>query len=232
VLFYRDFSRRLGSDQPFYAIRLHGIYGEEVPHNSIQDMARHYISEIELVQPEGPYLLCGFGVGGRIAFEMAQQLVSQRQEVRLLVLMDSAPPVTPKSDSQSSAGYYTRRLFQHIRNRQLLKTLMKRAKKPVSKVKDRFTLSPQERRMKSARDTLTRVSGAYMPQVYPGRIVYFTSAARDDGTFPDGWRELADGGLDIYEVPGDHIEILREPNVQVLVEQLRIYLDALATLKA
>lgn len=231
VLFYRDLSRRLGSDQPFYAIRLHGIYGGEVPHNSIQDMARHYISEIEVVQPEGPYLLCGFGVGGRIAFEMAHQLVSQGQEVRLLALMDSAPPVTLKSDSQSSAGYYTRRLFQHIQNRQLLKTLMKRAKKPVTKVKDRFTLSPQERRMKSASAKLMKVSMAYTPQAYPGRIVYFTSAAQDNDTFPDGWRKLSDGGIDIHEVSGDHIEILREPNVQILVEQLRIYLDAPATLK-
>ena len=71
--------------------------------------------------------------------------------------------------------------------------------------------------------------GRYVPRPYPGRIVLFR--ARDLGLGPGyridsllGWRELARGGLDVHEVPGDHLGILREPHVQVLAEKLRPYL--------
>jgi thioesterase domain-containing protein len=36
-----------------------------------------------------------------------------------------------------------------------------------------------------------------------------------------GWGDLAVGGLDIYDIPGDHLLMLQEPNVQVLAEKIQ-----------
>ena len=40
------------------------------------------------VQPRGPYSLGGYCFGGMVAFDMAQQLKKQKEEVALLVLLD------------------------------------------------------------------------------------------------------------------------------------------------
>jgi hypothetical protein len=41
----------------------------------------------------------------------------------------------------------------------------------------------------------------------------------------DGWRQLVTE-LDVHEVPGDHGDIIREPNVRLLAEKLRHCMDA------
>ena len=40
-----------------------------------------------------------------------------------------------------------------------------------------------------------------------------------------GWGRLAAGGLEIEEVPGDHISVLEEPHVRSLAERLRVCLE-------
>jgi len=38
-------------------------------------------------------------------------------------------------------------------------------------------------------------------------------------------------GLDIYDIPGNHLSILQEPNVPLLAEKMRVHIDrALAKL--
>ncbi len=52
-------------------------------------MAAHYINEIRSVQPQGPYFLAGYCLGGIIAFEMAQQLLKENERVELLATFNS-----------------------------------------------------------------------------------------------------------------------------------------------
>jgi thioesterase domain-containing protein len=44
------------------------------------------------IQSQGPYYIGGYSLGGEIAFEMAQQLVSHGQLVNLLVMFDTRNP--------------------------------------------------------------------------------------------------------------------------------------------
>ncbi|HEY6122356.1 MAG TPA: amino acid adenylation domain-containing protein, partial [Pyrinomonadaceae bacterium] len=92
VLFYHDLAHHLGSDQPVYAFRPQGLDGAQPHHTRIEEMASHYIKEMRVLQPEGPYYLCGSSFGGLIAFEMARQLEVQAQEVGLLALFDTYAP--------------------------------------------------------------------------------------------------------------------------------------------
>src|SRR5262249_29741951 len=59
---------------------------------SIEQMAALYNKEIRQRQPNGPYLLGGWSMGGLVAFEMAQQLCQQGQKVGLLALFDTHLP--------------------------------------------------------------------------------------------------------------------------------------------
>ncbi len=61
--------------------------------DSIPEAARVYVEAIRQVQPHGPYMLGGHSSGGNIAFEMAQQLRAQGEEVKLVVMLDSMSPI-------------------------------------------------------------------------------------------------------------------------------------------
>jgi amino acid adenylation domain-containing protein/non-ribosomal peptide synthase protein (TIGR01720 family) len=87
---FRIWSQHLGSEQPFYGLRAHGLDGIQEPWDDIEQMAADYIREIRTVQAEGPYYLGGYGPGSTIAFEMAQQFKAQGQEVALLFLINHA----------------------------------------------------------------------------------------------------------------------------------------------
>jgi thioesterase domain-containing protein len=67
-------------------------------------MAAKYIDALRSVFPDGPYLLGGFCTGGIIAYEMAQQIQCQGEEVPLLILLDTQPPhlYTPFEDDIQS----------------------------------------------------------------------------------------------------------------------------------
>jgi amino acid adenylation domain-containing protein len=56
----------------------------------ISSMAARHVAELRKVQPNGPYRLAGFCVGGIIAFEMARQLRAAGEEVERLIVIDSS----------------------------------------------------------------------------------------------------------------------------------------------
>jgi thioesterase domain-containing protein len=73
-------------------------------------------------------------------------------------------------------------------------------------------------------------SSQYVPGVYPGRVtvyratekVFYTNSYLKSGL---GWGKLAAGGVEIHDIPSDHLGILKEPHVQVLGKKLRECLD-------
>jgi thioesterase domain-containing protein len=50
----------------------------------------------------------------------------------------------------------------------------------------------------------------YVPQLYAGRAILFKGEKRSDEYRLD-WGRLFAGGLEIYEVPGDHMDIIKQP---------------------
>ncbi len=92
VLCYQPLARHLGTDQPLYGIRARGLHGEEQLPATLPEMAAEYVAALRTIQPEGPYQLGGWSLGGVVAYEMAQQLVAAGQEVQALVLLDTTIP--------------------------------------------------------------------------------------------------------------------------------------------
>jgi thioesterase domain-containing protein len=67
----------------------------------------------------------------------------------------------------------------------------------------------------------------YVPQVYDGRVTLFWASEdlRTSVDLVEGWRVLAGGGMEVHEVPGSHLDIVKEPHVDVLARKLRRCLD-------
>jgi amino acid adenylation domain-containing protein len=89
---YAKLMSHLKREQSVYGLLARGLDGENEPHASVAEMAQAYVGEVRRLQPRGPYALGGECVGGLVAFEMAQQLLAQEQEVALLLLMDTWCP--------------------------------------------------------------------------------------------------------------------------------------------
>jgi amino acid adenylation domain-containing protein len=198
VLCYVQLARHLGQERPVLGFESAGRHMGQPLAASVEEMASHYLEEMQAAQPEGPYFLGGMSSGGVIAFEMAQQLRSRGQEVPLLVLLDSRPPAfTDQLDElledaamfagwareiELSSGRDLAISYEELRGLapdEQLTLLLGRLKKAG--------LLPPEVEIDRARHlvqllkTNLRAVESYVPQVYPGRITLFRASQNDVG---------------------------------------------------
>ena len=81
-------ARRLGPDQPFYALPPLDV-SDYAALPEIEHIAAAQLETIRAVQPHGPYVLGGFCLGGLTAFEIARQLEAQGETVERLLIIDA-----------------------------------------------------------------------------------------------------------------------------------------------
>lgn len=235
VLFYHPLSRHLGPKQPFYALQAVASAGRPA-HESIEEMAAHYISEIRRAKPHGPYYLAGYCFGSLVAFEMAQKLIQDGEEVAFLGLF---------LGYDTTCDAFTRlasRLYMHLhqlrrdgfiaksldvgrnvarKTHSLIWRLMYRCFRNVAKPSSRLFRNIPEMNLQAAR--------RYVAKQYPGRMTVFLS-----GDLPPGFvvnPEVDLHGMDANEidlrpVAGHQDTMLQEPFVGALAEQLRSCLPA------
>jgi amino acid adenylation domain-containing protein len=254
VLCYRDLARHLGPDQPVYGLQARGLDGRQPYQTRVEEMAAHYLQEIRVAQPKGPYFLGGFSFGGLVAYEMAQQLQAQGEQVAMLALLDAWGPGYPIS---RSIGQQIRDQFRRLTGRAPDRTpgyvriggRLSDGKDPEPAAasgaalrsalgKLRWQVIVMARRLylrvgpwlpRALRDMEVislQASRAYVPQVYHGKLILFRASEQPAGNEDArlGWGGLATGGEELHDVPGDHFTILTEPSVGVLAKQLTVCL--------
>ncbi|MEZ6079050.1 MAG: alpha/beta fold hydrolase [Pirellulaceae bacterium] len=97
VVCYRELARQLAADQPLLALRSRGLHGAEPLPPTLAAMAADYVEAVRAYQPQGPYTLGGWSLGGLVAYEMAQQLLHAGQELSHLILLDTTIPAELRS---------------------------------------------------------------------------------------------------------------------------------------
>jgi amino acid adenylation domain-containing protein len=102
---YSEFCRQLEnrwekpSDMLDKELNIWGIRADD-PENhtpvntTIQQIATRYLSKIIKIQPDGPYRLAGWSLGGTIVYEILRQMEQQDRQVECAILIDTAPPDT------------------------------------------------------------------------------------------------------------------------------------------
>ena len=246
VLIYRDLSRYLGSDQPFYGLQSQGLDGRCPPLTRIEDMAAQYVKEIRTVQPHGPYFLGGYCLGGAIAFEVAQQLRAKGEQIALLALFDTMncsklrPPsiwdetyqICQRSafhvanflslDSESRAHFFSEKM-NALRSRLPVWGSMLLSRFPIN---SRETVS-ESRVLGEIWQANERAYLNYIPQPYPGKVTDFRPLKQYRGLHnPDlKWDRLAEGGQEVVVLPVNAPSMLFEPFVKHLAAALRKSMD-------
>ncbi|HEX2092297.1 MAG TPA: thioesterase domain-containing protein, partial [Longimicrobiaceae bacterium] len=238
VLGYQALSRYLGAEQPFYGLQARGVEGDEVPRARIEEMAADYLAELRAVQPEGPYRLGGWSMGGLVAYEMARQAEASGEAVELLVLVD---PSTVEEGEE--------RPLHEAEEPELLASFAEHLGVPL----DRITLSAEEilrsepgRRLHRAWEA-AHAAGAVPPDLGYARFerlwevfrsnvraarryrpgpcgadifVVFSEERRRPAAEAAVWEALGGGRAETVVCPGDHFSMVREPHVRDLAAQV------------
>ncbi len=237
VLEYYPLAHQLGLDRPIYGIQSQGLDGIQAPLTQIEAMAASYISDIQSVQPDGPYLLVGYSFGGLIAFEIARQLESQGKQVNLLALLDSESPslLNVRPALLPTVGIHLQNFQQlnvsdkvkYIKDRIVFRLKYKNKENSQKEfMLDNWTadLPPEYLKVLEAN---FQAGENYMGKFYPGKITLFRSSIQPitQALHPDlGWGDLA-GAVEVYDVSGHHRNLLKEPYIQAVARQLKSCID-------
>jgi thioesterase domain-containing protein len=223
VLIFENLAKYLGPDQPVYALQPPGLDGKENFLIRLEDIAAHYLKEIKTVQPHGPYYLAGYSFGGVVTFEIAQQLVANGDKVGLLVLLDTTWRYWENSRQASTftgtLRHYGRRMGDLFRTpEELVDVIGNRTHMALRKV---FRAVGRPMPLGSVEDANWFAVTNYEAKPYPGRLVLIRCSERPghkDDLF--GWRNLS-SGIEVKDTPGNHMTIVKEPNVGHLGRTLR-----------
>ena len=71
------------------------VFGLERVEGPLEERAAAYLPAIKEIQPEGPYTLGGWSLGGALAYEVAKQLIAAGDEVASILLIDTVQASEP-----------------------------------------------------------------------------------------------------------------------------------------
>ncbi|MFE1595742.1 non-ribosomal peptide synthase/polyketide synthase [Nocardia sp. NPDC058705] len=96
---FAGLTRHLDPQRPIYGLQSPALTADEPLPTTIDAWAQRYIAAIREVQPEGPYHLLGWSLGGLLAHAVATGLQADGEQVAQLAMMDSwlgdGPEQTP-----------------------------------------------------------------------------------------------------------------------------------------
>jgi amino acid adenylation domain-containing protein len=240
----------LGPTQPLYGLASQRAL-ELSDIESVPERARGYVATIRELQPEGPYYLTGFCLGGVVAFEAAQQLKACGQQVAFLGLVNSWMPAKSVPDSQWLLIFLQRVLYHaraavklnpRLGHRYILGKF-RAAQQAVRRFRQAESgeLPPGTEAVAGAppgEDAVLRASirlaSRYVPQAFEGRLHVFVSeepslagvSRRLDPR--QAWKRVCEN-CEMIQVRGGHLEMLDPPLVDLFAKQLRDVLHAAQT---
>ncbi|HVT18829.1 MAG TPA: amino acid adenylation domain-containing protein, partial [Thermoanaerobaculia bacterium] len=240
VLCYVRLARHLAGERSVWGLQVPDLAAGRAP-ATIEEMAAHYLQCIKELQPEGPYDLGGWSLGGVVAFEMARQLEGRGETVELLALIDSFAPGCEGRPERVTDGELVG-LFAHDLARRLdgaprvslpdlARLTADDALRRLAAEAERLGLLPPwlldgalERRF-AVFQTNYRALERYTGGPCAAPLIVFKAAEPLIGAArpePDlGWGRLTRRPVEVREVVGNHYTLLEEHHVDTLASLLR-----------
>jgi oxalate---CoA ligase len=240
----------LHADQPFFALTHQSQDGRRALYTSVKSIARWYIEQIRAVRAKGPYLVGGFSFGGTVAFEMAQQLSAMGEQVSLVIMLDSqfsgtvVPALTRYPSLRGEIRRHLNKLARLTLRDKITYVGVRLQKKIIGKLSEtggrinrnvkevisNVYLSagrplPTRLRTRYLLNIYQHAARSYVPEPYGGRGIYIKSATRPlDHQL--NWQRLFTIALEAFEVPGNHLDLIKEPYAAAWASKLQDWLDS------
>ena len=236
VYFYRDFANALSTKIEVYGIQ--ADFNTDIKASNLKEIASSYLELIKTIQPEGPYILGGASFGGAAAFEIAQQLINNKQQVELLFMIDTPGTTQKRKMEMSNIEVFAYLLdldvdfdkvpsgFYNFSFEEQLEYLMLNTKNKDSSFKN-MKIESLLKIFKICKDNAEAL-WSYNPDVYKGDLLYFLAKERDNFTpeNPDKWwKEYVNGKFLVYPISGNHIDMNKSPNVDEITAIIDYFLQ-------
>ncbi len=235
----------MGADQPFYVLDPYSFDGLQHP-PAPEVMAADYLQSLRRVQPAGPYFLGGFCGGGLLAFEVAQQLRAQGEEVSLLVLIEPrAGPDFFRMIGARLAGLcvdglgWVLRLSQEQRLNVFLslrhgyRLFHYKVLRPAQDPSLCLSLVPPiEKLRQDWIGIFVWIFSHYMPRYYPGKLTYLWTRDEPTNRKVGKWGHVVKAEeVDIHFIPGTQWSC-RHEHLDAMAQRLKACLtDAQASVR-
>jgi amino acid adenylation domain-containing protein len=210
-----------------YALEGQGPFDDRAPHDDIPTMAACYVEAIRKQQPDGPYWLAGWSMGGTVAWEMSRQLLAEGERVERLTLLD-AHPLWNYGAALRTGAIASRLLpqlgpafadIESLPRKDRWQAIIERAN-AYSGAGDAAI-----RRLIRTCDCHLKASAAYVPERLQVDVVAFWAKKRWTRPLGSLWKKRA-GSYLMRTVPGDHYSMLESPNVEQLAAAWRHLIEA------
>lgn len=239
IIRFYQLAMMIGTDHPIYGIQAQSLLSGQPALLRLEDQAAFYLEEVRKIQPKGPYFFLGYSFGGTTALEMAHQLRAQGEEVELLGMLDSRQRdyMTVILSKDSVRTRLDRRMGRFLGNlsplsfsekvQYLRGKLFTRTLRRLYSVATRMGFRTVPSFLKSTEDISWIAAINYKPKPWPGQLTLFRATIQPDPRLPRdlGWTPLAEGGVQVIDLPGDHDLVFREDNTRVLADKLQARLE-------
>ena len=219
ALGYAILARHMGSGQSVYKVQAHTPVVRNRPYTEqeMQAMSHEYAAAILAVQSEGPYCLGGMCDGTHIAERIILDLEAQDREVGLFAIFDTWPLQNTQDPWLWRLHYYQQRV-QQIGSGDLAKQIERFTRAAANKVR-RLTGNVQ------AKNEWPQAYWPkhFVPKRFRAPVALFKRPKQPFYYVKDpemGWGARSEARVEIHQIPFDHDEVLREPHVRTLGEEL------------
>ncbi len=229
---FRDYISHIKGDYSIYAIEI----SEYDVNNSVQELARLSLQEIQKKQPHGPYVLIGLCFGAFVSFEIACELEKQGEKVIALELLDP-PPLDIKLSFNILSNmaikhlnkFFLRNPFSALYS--FYKLLSSKINKPNQKEPTHSDfMSDSEKKIDKIiekwdqeRDLRIKKGKKYLPSSYHGSVDIFN--IKENGIYistliEKSWDQVTKGPTKKYFYEGHHGNFFLNPHVEKIVQVL------------
>jgi thioesterase domain-containing protein len=233
----------LSADQPVLSFVLsQEELASTAPDYKLQDLAACLVKKIRQLYPSDAYVLTGFCQTSLLAYECAQQLRELGHEIPLLVMGDALLPgylrrlsFIERSKRRLEREVYYLSAFRRSAPSHWKKLLRQRIggfrEIREQRIWEKYYRSSKmnNRAVQELYEALIVAYLSYAPAPYHGRVLYLQSGDRPQSNRWDAaasWAGLI-SELEVFEAPGNHTSIFREPHVSVTAKRLQLALDSL-----
>ncbi|AMJ66077.1 non-ribosomal peptide synthetase [Hymenobacter sp. PAMC 26628] len=231
VLIFNALAKNMDPEQPVYGLQAKGLNGIDEPLGTVEEIAAHYVAAIVANDAVGPYALAGYSFGGIIAYEMARQLTAAGKKIKAVIAFD-----TYASEEYHAKSNLKKRLLRIKYNvgmvfhnvillgknpRGIIKHRLVTAKSTFDKYYLRFRndkarqhelffqqpLKVDAMINQAARRYVIKPQNIKLDLLSVKETFYYMHDARYMG-----WKNLALGGVNISEIPGEHNLLFAPPH--------------------
>ena len=209
----RHFTTQWGVTQRVHALVPEQPGGQFDRSVSIEDLARQTLSTICARQPDGPLALAGYSIGGLVAYEVARQALEAGRAIDWLGILDAvAPPLHELKRAQLTLRWR----LHALRQRPARERWAKYAEVALRVLRGQ---SPSRRRDFDYRGA-TEIACRYQqpPHQVPMHLFVSEDSAASAGDDLLGWSGFHKGPLTGHRFAGDHVSLLRRPEVGLLAK--------------